>query len=135
MSYMYTRLQSRLSEIEQSFFLFGPRGTGKTTWLKSHFAGSDNVYIDLLRGDLYTELLAQPSRLETLIPEGFSGWVILVNGTDVKKYKQDSSELRFHQGYTYPWEKIEMNITTYQTGLKMSDSGVAVIQGSLREGD
>ena len=74
---MYTRLQSRLSEIEQSFFLFGPRGTGKTTWLKSHFAGSDNVYIDLLRGDLYTELLAQPSRLETLIPEGFSGWVIL----------------------------------------------------------
>ena len=22
---------------EQSFFLFGPRGTGKSTWLKSHY--------------------------------------------------------------------------------------------------
>ncbi len=74
---MYTRLQTRPVEINKSFFLFGPRGTGKTTWLKSHFAGDDNIYIDLLRGDLYTELLAQPSRLETLIPDSFSGWIIL----------------------------------------------------------
>ena len=33
--------------------------------------------MDLLRGDLYTELLARPNRLETLIPHDFSGWVVL----------------------------------------------------------
>lgn len=31
---------------EESFFLFGPRGTGKTTWLKQKYA--DAVWIDLL---------------------------------------------------------------------------------------
>ena len=28
----------------QSFFLFGPRGTGKTTWLKQRFP--DAIYLD-----------------------------------------------------------------------------------------
>ena len=30
----------------QSFFLFGPRGTGKTTWLKQRFP--EALYLDLL---------------------------------------------------------------------------------------
>jgi predicted AAA+ superfamily ATPase len=78
MAIMYQRIQKRPLEAGSSFFLFGPRGTGKTTWLKEHFGSDENVYLDLLYGDLYTELLARPSRLETLIPDSsFSGWVIL----------------------------------------------------------
>lgn len=59
----------------KSFFLFGPRGTGKTTWVKAAFPKA--VYVDLLEAELFNSLLANPQRLENLIPEGFKGWIIL----------------------------------------------------------
>jgi len=59
----------------QSFFLFGPRGTGKTTWLKQRFPNA--IYLDLLDHALYLELLARPQRLRDLIPPGHDGWVVL----------------------------------------------------------
>jgi len=33
---MYKRLLQRPLDSNQSFFLFGPRGTGKTSWLKEN---------------------------------------------------------------------------------------------------
>lgn len=48
----------------KSFFLFGPRGTGKTTWVKSALKGA--LYLDLLEAELYNDLLANPQRLENL---------------------------------------------------------------------
>jgi hypothetical protein len=39
----------------QSFFLFGPRGVGKTAWLRERFA--DAPFFDLLDADTYTRLL------------------------------------------------------------------------------
>src|SRR5450830_457711 len=70
---MYTRL---IKEPEnKSFFLFGPRGTGKTTWVKQSFP--DAVYIDLLESRLYNDLLADPQRLENLIPNNFNDWIII----------------------------------------------------------
>jgi predicted AAA+ superfamily ATPase len=74
---MYERLLKRPLELDSSFFLFGPRGTGKTTWLKSSFNERDVVYLDLLNQDLYTALLGRPHRLESYVPSRFSGWVIL----------------------------------------------------------
>lgn len=48
-----------------SFFLFGPRGTGKSTWLKQHF--SDAFWIDLLEPEQLRFYGAFPERLrETL---------------------------------------------------------------------
>ena len=49
----------------QSYFLFGPRGTGKTTYLRKRFINS--LYLDLLNKDLYFDLLANPSRLINII--------------------------------------------------------------------
>ncbi|MEI6167620.1 MAG: AAA family ATPase [bacterium] len=74
---MYTRLLKRPIELGKSFFLFGPRGTGKTTWLREHFKEVNSVYIDLLDSRLYAELLARPDRLETLVGTNPTGWVIL----------------------------------------------------------
>jgi predicted AAA+ superfamily ATPase len=74
---MYTRLLTRPLTLNQSFFLFGPRGTGKTTWMRSQFKSDDCVYLDLLDSTLYTELLARPGRLESLAAPSRSGWVIL----------------------------------------------------------
>ena len=57
---MYTR-KTRLPQ-NQSFFLFGPRGTGKTTWLRYQYPGA--VFIDLLEARTFNELAADPQRLE-----------------------------------------------------------------------
>ena len=61
---MYSRIIQ--SPPEKSFFLFGPRATGKTTWLRQLFP--EAVYIDLLKSDVYTMLLAAPERLTRMIP-------------------------------------------------------------------
>ena len=75
---MYTRLLKKPILLDRSFFLFGPRGTGKTTWLNEHFGSAMGALrIDLLNGDLYTELLARPHRIDTLIGTNHSGWVVL----------------------------------------------------------
>jgi len=58
-----------------SLFLFGPRGTGKTTWVQKHYPKA--VYIDLLESKIYTRLLAKPERLEQSIPGNFDNHVII----------------------------------------------------------
>ncbi len=49
----------------QSFFLFGPRGTGKSTLLRERFP--EALFIDLLDLAVYRELLAHPELLEARI--------------------------------------------------------------------
>lgn len=70
---MYTRLFK--SPKDKSFFLFGPRGTGKTTWVKTQFLGA--VFVDLLEAELFNDLLANPQRLEKLIPYDFKDWIVI----------------------------------------------------------
>lgn len=70
---MYSRLIEPPKD--KSFFLFGPRGTGKTTWVKSKF--DKPVYLDLLEAEIFNDLLANPQRLENFIPKNFRGWVII----------------------------------------------------------
>ncbi len=59
----------------KSFFLFGPRGTGKTTWVKAAFPKA--VYLDLLEAELFNDLTANPQRLSNFIPHDFKDWVII----------------------------------------------------------
>jgi len=70
---MYSRIIN-ISE-NKSFFVFGPRGTGKTTWVKTTFPSS--IYIDLLEAELFNDLLANPQRLEKMVPGGFNDWIVL----------------------------------------------------------
>jgi len=59
-------LQRRFFEApRQSFFLFGPRGTGKSTWL--HHALPDALFVDLLQPDVARDLAARPERLRDLV--------------------------------------------------------------------
>lgn len=51
---------------KKSFFLFGPRATGKTSLIKMQFAETVPV-INLLRGDMYLRLSANPHELEPII--------------------------------------------------------------------
>ena len=59
----------------KSFFLFGPRGTGKTTWVKKNFPKA--LYLDLLESELFNDLLANPQRLENFIPSSLHDWIII----------------------------------------------------------
>jgi len=59
-----------------SFFLFGPRGVGKTTWIKSHFARA--VTIDLLQSRQFLDLSRDPSLLEAKIGDlPVNSWVVI----------------------------------------------------------
>ena len=74
---MIKRLQ-KLSR-KQSFFLFGARGTGKTTLLKQTFTEKDTLWVNLLsfseedrfsrNPDLLTELIAENSYKRVIIDE------------------------------------------------------------------
>jgi uncharacterized protein len=70
---MYSRIVSYPKN--RSFFLFGPRATGKSWWVRSEF--KDALYVDLLESELFTRLLASPQRLESMIPPGHAGWIVI----------------------------------------------------------
>ena len=70
---MYPR--SLQPPLKQSFFLFGPRGVGKTAWAHEQFP--DALFFDLLDYQTYTQLLAAPQRLGDQIPQGYKGWVVV----------------------------------------------------------
>ncbi len=60
---------------DKSFFLFGPRATGKTSLIK--FRYPDALYLDLLDFQLYQKLLSDPSRLREMIPSGFDNYIVI----------------------------------------------------------
>jgi predicted AAA+ superfamily ATPase len=61
---------------DRSFFLFGPRGVGKSTWLRDVLP--EAYFFDLLDHSLYLELSKKPTQLEAMIgklPE--NSWVVI----------------------------------------------------------
>lgn len=70
---MYSRALEPPSR--QRFFLLGPRGVGKTAWLRARRPGA--LVFDLLDADTYTRLLASPARLADRIPPGHRDWVVI----------------------------------------------------------
>ena len=62
-------------ESRKSFFLFGPRGTGKTTWLKHRLP--EALFVNLLQSEFYNRLTANPGVLRQLIPPDHRGWTII----------------------------------------------------------
>ncbi len=66
-----------LAPPEQSFFLFGPRGTGKSRWLAERF-GDAAATFDLLDEALLVELLADPAAFaRKLEPLAAESWVVV----------------------------------------------------------
>ena len=51
--------------IKESFFLFGPRGTGKTTLLRALLPKNKAYFVDLLDEELFDRYLRQPKQLES----------------------------------------------------------------------
>lgn len=70
---MYKRLFKPSSE--QSYFLLGPRGVGKSWFVENTYKKA--LLFDLLDSDIYTKLLTSPRRLSEYIPSSFRQWVII----------------------------------------------------------
>ncbi len=51
----------------ESYFLFGPRGTGKSTWLKAHYPHA--YWIDLLNPEIFRFFTTGPERLISILKE------------------------------------------------------------------
>ena len=60
-----------------SFFLFGARGTGKTSLLKETFANTKTLWIDLLRGQSELQFSEDPDSLSSMIDKQVPEWVII----------------------------------------------------------
>jgi len=72
---LFSRTISRPLKSRKSFFLFGARGTGKTTWLRQHLPQA--LFVNLLQSEFYTPLLANPGHLRTLIPPRHTDWIVI----------------------------------------------------------
>ncbi len=102
----------------QSFFLFGPRGTGKSTWLNSNCKKA--LFIDLLSPEVYRSYAARPERLKEVLQgqesvgsivideiqklpelldvvhqliEQHAGWRFVLTGSSSRKLKRSGVDL------------------------------------------
>ena len=102
--------------------MFGPRGTGKTEWLKSNLP--DALYFDLLKARWRNLFLANPHELEKLIPAGFQHWIIL---DEVQKVPSILDEVhRLIETYHYPF------ILTGSSARKLKQKNVNLLAGRAR---
>jgi predicted AAA+ superfamily ATPase len=58
---MYNRLIKLEKDPEDSFFVWGPRQSGKSTWLKKFYP--DAIWIDLLNSEQFIKYKSEPHRL------------------------------------------------------------------------
>lgn len=68
----------------QSFFLFGPRGTGKTTWLRQKLEKA--IFIDLLDPEGFRNYSARPERLREVVEGQRPGTTIVID--EIQKVPQ-----------------------------------------------
>ena len=81
---MYTRI---LEPPETSFFLFGPRGTGKSTWVDAHYSRAQRF--DFLKNDVLLRYIGEPHRLRREVEGNKDGsWVVLDEVQKVDVYKR-----------------------------------------------
>jgi len=120
MELMYTRL---LNTENSSFFLFGVRGTGKSTWLRQNY--SQAHFFDFLDEALYQKLLVAPhifrDRLRVL-PAG--SWVVV---DEIQRLPNLLNEV--HRGI----EEFKLNfVLTGSSARKLKQAGVNMLAGRAR---
>ncbi len=77
-------LRRFLKAEKQSFFLLGPRGTGKSTFIKKEFP--EALYVDLLLPDVFRSYTAHPERLREVVHAQRGKKVVVVD--EVQKAPQ-----------------------------------------------
>lgn len=120
MEFMYTR---SLDPPTSSFFLFGVRGTGKSTWIKTHFP--DAKWFNFLDESLFQHLLVSPetfrNHIRTLKPKD---WVVV---DEIQRLPNLLNEV--HRGI----EEFKLNFAlTGSSARKLKHAGVNLLAGRAR---
>ncbi|NIY18058.1 MAG: AAA family ATPase, partial [Nitrospinaceae bacterium] len=66
-----------IREVAGSFFLLGPRGTGKSTWLSEEV--KEAVTLDLLNPEIHRRFLARPELLGDWLAANWSGQTVVID--------------------------------------------------------
>lgn len=119
---MFARSLQKPLTFNKSFFLFGPRGSGKTQWLKSNLP--DALYFDLLKAKWRNVFLANPGELEKSIPKNFSGWIVLDEVQKVPSILDEVHRLIETYGYRF--------VLTGSSARKLKQKEVNLLAGRAR---
>lgn len=119
---MFERCLHKPLSHNKSFFLFGPRGSGKTKWLKTHLPNA--LYFDLLEARWRNLFLANPGALENEIPSEFNEWIILDEVQKVPEILNEVHRLIETHGYRF--------ILTGSSARKLKQNNVNLLAGRAR---
>lgn len=93
-------LKRRLELPDHSFLLFGPRGTGKTTWLRHVLP--DALWFDLLRTQTFLSLSRQPDSFRQQVEARPAGsWVVVDEVQRLPNVLNEVHALIAHHGKRY----------------------------------
>lgn len=118
---MFSRLFNLPLSGQDSLFIFGPRGTGKTNWLKNTLPEGSYIYIDLLEPLTFRTLQAHPENLKNKIDPHFSGWIVI---DEVQKIPELLDEV--HRLIEHEHKKF---ILTGSSARKLKRQGVNLLAG------
>jgi len=106
---------------KQSYFLFGPRGTGKSTWLKMEYPKA--LWIDLLNLEVLRFYLAGPERLREVVQPLPNGSTIVID--EVQKAPDLLSEVHWLIEQQKGWQFV----LTGSSSRKLKRAGVDLLAG------
>jgi predicted AAA+ superfamily ATPase len=108
-------------DTNQSYFLFGPRGTGKSTWVKQHLKTA--LYIDLLAPEVFRSYSAKPERLRNIAEAQNSVSTIVVD--EIQKVPQLLDVIHQMMEQHPEWRFV----LTGSSARKLKRSGVDLLAG------
>jgi len=106
---------------EQSCFLFGPRGTGKSTWVHRHLP--DSFVIDLLAPDAYRTYCGRPERLRDVLEAQPNPRTIVID--EIQKAPQLLDVVHYLMEAHRDWQFI----LTGSSARKLKRAGVDLLAG------
>jgi hypothetical protein len=113
--YMFFRL--RHFSHKHSFFLFGPRGTGKSTLIKKRFDKNKCLWLDLLDSTIEDQFFRNPSNQIDI--RAFSKITKDIDNCEAIVLSQDRFMKKFDRVTCYPWKQ---GLVEYFPELKTVDS-------------
>jgi predicted AAA+ superfamily ATPase len=106
---------------DQSFFLFGPKGSGKATWLKRRF--KDAIFIDLLDLGVFRDYSSSPERLRHVVEAYEPGTMFVVDEIQRVPQLLDVVHLLIEQNVGWRF------ILTGASARKLKKTGIDLLAG------
>jgi len=113
----YKRL---LTAPNYSFFLFGSRGVGKSTWSKRKY--KNDIQINLLDTNTFLELSSNPSHIKNIIGENKAGKIIFID--EIQRIPDLLNEV-----HNLIQEKNFQFVLTGSSTIKLKEAGVNLLAG------